>query len=101
MLMCLFVREGEYPPPPQNLNRAPGLLSSAETYARECFTHRLYWYFFLANAATYVSRITSMFLLVRNTSSLGLSLKEIGIFSNWVLVIGLLLQFPAGWLADR
>ena len=70
MLMCLFVREGEYPPPPQNLNRAPGLLSSAETYARECFTHRLYWYFFLANAATYVSRITSMFLLVRNTSSL-------------------------------
>src|SRR5688572_18463016 len=51
-LMCLFVREGQYPPPPPNVDRRSGLISSIKTYAAECFTHKLYWFFFLATACT-------------------------------------------------
>src|SRR5205823_9491876 len=53
LLMCLFVREGEYPPPPENVDHRRGFLSSVKTYAKECFTHRLYWFFFLANTCTF------------------------------------------------
>ena len=100
-LMCLFVREGSYPPPPPNIDRQSGFISAAKTYAAECFTHRLYWYFFLANTFTFVARQTSMFINVRNTSSLGMTLKQIGDYNTLEIGIGLLLQFPAGWLADR
>lgn len=101
MAMCLFVREGQYPPPPSNADRGPGFLSSIKTYASECFTHRLYWYFFIANALTYASRSSFVFLLVRNTKSLGLTLDELGKFGALIGGISLALQFPAGWVADR
>src|SRR3954454_23310615 len=101
MLMCLFVREGEYPPPPPNVDRRAGVISAAKTFARECFTHRLYWYFFLANACTFTSRLAVMFIVIRNTKSLGISLTQMGRYQTWLIFAGLLLQFPAGWLADR
>ena len=56
MLMCLFVREGQYPPPPANVDGRPGFISSIKTYAAECFTHRLYWWFFLATALFFTSQ---------------------------------------------
>jgi MFS family permease len=101
MLMCLFIREGEYPPPPPNIDGRPGLLASVRTYAAECFTHRLYWYFFLANTCTFSSRLTLMFSDVRNTNSLGMTLAELGDYKFWLAFLALLLQFPAGWLSDR
>ena len=101
MLMCLFVREGSYPPPPPNIDRRPGFFSSIKTYAAECFTHRLYWFFFLATACTYTSRLVSTFVNVRYTKSLGLTMQEVGDFSVWVGGIALLLHLPAGWLSDR
>ena len=99
MLMCLFVREGEYPPPPPNIDRRPGFFSTAKTYARRV----LHAPAVLVSSSsptrcTYTSRLVSMFPLVRNTKSLGLTMQEVGDFSVWVGGIALLLHFPAGWL---
>jgi hypothetical protein len=99
--MCFFVREGEYPPPPEDGIARDGLLASVQTYARECFTHKLYWFFFLANACTFSSRLVDLFRQVRNTTSLGLTRAEIGDFSVWMIFFALLLQYPAGWVSDR
>ena len=101
MLMCIFVREGSYPPPPPNIDRRPGLASAIQTYGAECFTHRLYWFFFLSTACTYTSRLISTFVNQRYRNSLGLTMQEIGDFNLWVAFISLFLQFPAGWLSDR
>ena len=100
-LMCLFVREGSYPPPPPNIDRRKGIVSSIRTYASECFTHKLYWFFFLATACTYTSRLGTTFINVRYTSSLNMSLTDVGVFNQWVTFIALFLHFPSGWLSDR
>ncbi len=99
-LMCIFVREGEYPPPPAE-HRREGFFAGVATYARECFTHRIYWYFFIANTCTYTSRLTGTFLLIRSTASLGLSLDQWSWYKQLEIGIALLLTFPAGWLADK
>ena len=101
MLMCIFVREGDYPPPPPNIDGRKGIISAVKTYAVECFTHRLYWWFFLANTCYMASKLATMFLIIRNTKSLGLSLTEIGTYFAWVAGIAMALQYPAGWVADR
>ena len=49
-VMCWKVKEGEYPPPPPNTDNKKGLKAAVKTYATECFTHRFYWFFFMANA---------------------------------------------------
>jgi hypothetical protein len=101
MLMCFFVREGKYPPPPDNVDHRPGIISSIKTYAVECFTHKLYWFFFLSTAFFYLSKVTGMFVLIRNRKSLGLSMEDLGTMAAWTGGISLLLQYPAGWFADK
>jgi maltose/moltooligosaccharide transporter len=102
LLMCLFVREGDYPPPPaDDITRGRGMLASIITYAQECFTHRLYWYFFLANACVFSARLTGMFIGVRNLNTLKLTMQQTGDYFFWYSGVALLLQFPAGWLADK
>jgi hypothetical protein len=75
--------------------RQPGLLSSIKTYATECFTHRLYWFFFLSTACTYSSRLISTFVNQRYKNSLGLTMQEIGDFNfGGGISSRCLLQFP-------
>jgi hypothetical protein len=100
LLMCLFVREGDYPPPPENVGGRTGLLAAAETYAKECFTHRLYWFFFLANACTYVAAVVGMFGLMRDTGPLGIDMSDLKNYRNAHKFVSLLLCVPAGWIAD-
>ncbi len=100
--MCLFVKEGSYGPPPQNLDRRTGFISSAKTFAKECFTHKFYWYFFLASTFRCLAlSITPAFVLLRDLNSLGMGLAELGSVFAWTQFVSLLLQYPSGWLADR
>jgi MFS family permease len=73
-----------------------------KTFAQECFTHRFYWYFFLASTCRYLALgITTAFVLLRDTNSLGLSLAQLGALTAWTQFVSLLLQYPCGWLADK
>jgi maltose/moltooligosaccharide transporter len=101
MLMCLRVREGEYPPPPLNIDRRTGLISSIKTYCKECFTHRFYWYFFLTSTCMFVSWQSTVFQRIRNRDALGLTLQQIGDMEFCIAPVSFLLQYPAGWLADK
>lgn len=98
MLMCWKVKEGEYPPPPDN-NRN-GFISSAKTYFRECFSHRLYIYYFLHTAFWNMGGASYMFVLFLNLS-LGLTLGQHGKILAIAQVVTVLLLYPAGMLADR
>ena len=99
--MCLMVKEGSYPPPPQNDDGKTGVVSSIKTYFRDCLSLPHYWYLFLVGMAGSMAGAANMFNVFFQTKSMGLSLEMIG----WLGIagaIGCLIYVPiAGWLADR
>lgn len=101
MIMCLFVKEGTYPPPEAPADGKPGFVATVKTFCRECFTHRFYWYLFLMYTFQYVSYQAGVFAILRNTRSLGLSLQQLGDIGFYAGFLTLALLFPAGWLADK
>ena len=100
-LMCWRVKEGNYPPPPENLGNEQGFIASIKTYAAECFTHRFYWLLFLANASWAMTWVTGPFNNIYQTQVLGFDRAFIGHVGGIAAVVSLVLLFPAGLLADR
>ncbi len=100
-VVCWKVREGEYPPPPPNIDNRSGFVSAVKTYAVECFTHRFYWYIFLGNVFVAMGWVSGSYGLLYQTKYLGLGLDFIGKVNGVCGVVGLLLLYPAGMITDR
>jgi len=106
LFMVIFIREGEYPPPPPLVENSTKWYErwneSIHTYARECFCHRLYWFFYLASTCVFMSGMAGRtFNTIRNVDVLKISMTDLGELGFWTGLVALLLQYPAGWLADR
>lgn len=99
-LMCLFVREGEYPPPPENVGQSKGLLAGVKTFFVECFSLRFYWYIFGMTTFWTMTGSASIFSIFR-LRDVGLTLEQIGTLTAIGGTIGLLLTYPAGFVADK
>lgn len=101
-IMCWKVREGSYPPPPPNVDNQSGPVASIRTYAKECFTHRFYWYFFLASAFYSMGwGVTGTYEVLIATKVVGLDLDLFGKVSAIGGILSLVLLYPAGMIADR
>jgi MFS family permease len=100
LLMCWRVKEGKYPPPPENLSGRRGVFSSIQTFFVECFTHRFYWDFFLSNTFWAVSFCVASFITFMNLS-IGLSLDDLGKINGWAGIASAVLLYPAGVFSDR
>jgi len=96
-MMCLRVKEGEYPLPDQNRS---GWGSHASVYFRECFGHPFYWHLFLGSAFIVVGGAAAPFILLMNLS-LGLDLKQIGWITGGAGLLSLPVFFIAGLFVDR
>ncbi|GEM_PF-338943 len=106
LVMVIFLREGGYPPPEPMAPRAKSWLEtsreSVRTYARECFCHKLYWYFYLTNTCYFMCGLAAgTFGTIRNVNVLHMSMSDLGRMGALTGFIGLLMQYPAGWIADR
>jgi MFS family permease len=99
-MMCLKVKEGTYPPPQANIEGRTGVIAAARTYFLECFNHRFYWDFFLANTFWAVAACTAPFMTFLYLS-VGIELGQIGKVLGWSAIISLVLLYPAGMWADR
>jgi MFS family permease len=124
MVMCYMVKEGQYPPPPPLDEKhkgqegpCAGFLSGtalagvgrwmdsvglqAKTYAKECFTHRYYWYFFLSNTCLWMTYAIGTYVGLRNRYTLGVNFKELGWLGALTSVVSFIILYPAGWIADK
>lgn len=99
-LMCLRVKEGEYPPVSETEIRE-GFSVSVRRYFRECFTHRYYLWLFgalaLANMAFTPVNIFSIFY----AKSVDMGMGAYGKILAGGFVVSLLTSYPIGSLADR
>jgi len=101
VLMCWKVKEGEYPPPPAYVGNKGGVIAAIKTYGAECFTHRFYWLFFVANTCVAMTWATQIYGLIYGTKYMGFDLALIGKVGGICGIIGLPLLYPAGIIADR
>jgi maltose/moltooligosaccharide transporter len=99
-MMCLKVKEGKYPPPPENIGGQKGAVASVKTYFTECMTTRHYWYLYLTTLGAAITMSANLYTIFLQRH-IGLSLDQIGKLSaisnisyiTWIAVLG--------FLADR
>lgn len=100
LLMCLRVKEGEYPPPAPRPHGRTDWRAAVKAYLAECLGHRVYGLFFLINFCLFFSYAIGVFCVFLNLS-LGLTMQQIGTMQAAVGVVVLCLTYPAGALVDR
>jgi hypothetical protein len=98
--LCLKIKEPQYPPPPPNLDGGEGSLSGIKTYAKECYSHRFYWYYYLSVAFNVTGGIMGMFGIFY-AQEMGLDLKQIGQIAFVGGILSVVLYYFAGSIADR
>jgi MFS family permease len=104
-LMCLKVREGDYPPPPPApVAAASGtgsFFAAARLYLRECFTSAYYlWVFLFLNISLMAFMPVNLFS-VFFAKSLNMDMNLYGKYLALTYGISLLLSYSLGSLADR
>jgi MFS family permease len=103
-LMCLKVKEGEYPlhPPMDTGRNIRGFIQATKTYFQECFGNKYYWWLFgsitLAGVGTGGPvNLSSVFF----AKSVHMDLTLYGNCLALTYCFSLGLAYPLGWLADR
>lgn len=101
LAMTMMVKEGEYPPPPPNLQGKRGLWGSVRTFASECFCSSIvYWKFYAIDALVSASSAANVFVIFW-FRSMGMTLEQFGRVMGIAQVISTVLLIPAGVLCDR
>jgi MFS family permease len=102
-LMCLKVKEGDYPPPPplEPGNPLVRSLGTARDYLRECFTNRYYLLVFLALMLGTLSGGPVNAFSVFYAKSIGLEMDAYGRLIGITFACSLALTWFLGALADR
>jgi len=99
-LMCLIVKEGEYPPQEPLSPNAKSRFSLILAYVKECLHRKIHVLLYLHLMVWTLAGSCKVFEIFL-TLSLGLTLQQIGTIVASVGVASALLAYPAGALADR
>ena len=100
LLMCLNVKEGEYPPPPANIDHKVGRIAEMKTYGKECFSLSHYRYQYIITFCGSVSAGIGMFGVFMSLG-LGMTLEQSGRINATMNVTVAVMILISGWLADR
>jgi len=102
-LMCVKVKEGQYPPPAPRSSSGPveRFKTAAKAYLKAGYGNSYYLWFFgvwtLANLVTVPVNLYNVFF----AKSLDMSMATYGKFMAASFVVSLCLAFPLGYLSDR
>lgn len=102
-VMCLKVREGDYPPPaqPPASVLTSRLIGPVKSYIKECFTKPFYLRYFLATTLASLALGPVNTFSIYHARSVGMSDSLYGKCLALSYAISLLLAYPLGALADR
>jgi len=101
-LMCVMVKEGEYPPvEPLDETARPGRFQAIRSYLRECFATPYYLWLFLALILCSLSFSPVNSFSLFYARSIGMSTEDYGGYIWPSYACSLTLAYPLGWLADR
>lgn len=94
-VMCLLVKEGEYPPPPT------GSGTSIGTTIRETIRSPFYVVIFLTLGLVGLGAMPGNIFVFSMAKSYGLDLDQFGKTQALIYTVSMTLSFPIGWLSDR
>lgn len=101
LIMCWRVKEGEYPPPPPHTDGGTGIISGIKTFFRESYSIRFYWLFFLSVTCSALAFIIPNSFGILLAQGVGVDLDFYGKTLAVAGLVGAVLLYPAGILADR
>jgi MFS family permease len=99
-LMCLNIKEGEYPLPPKYLKDETGPWAAVKTFGKECHSLPHYWYIFLISICMAGMSAVGPFSLYY-LQTIGLDLEMIGQLSGVSRIAMAVAILISGVLADR
>lgn len=99
-IMCLKVKEGDYPPPPPYDGGQTGSIGAIKTFVKETHAFPHYWWVWLSSFISSIGLGVAMFGLYFSLA-LGLSMHQIGVIAGCSGVAVSVMTLAAGWLADR
>ncbi len=99
-LMCLKVKEGEYPPAPVAPD-GPGVFSAVKTYFKDGFGHPYYLWYFAATVLASLSIFPFNLYSVFYAKSIGMDMAIYWDCLGLTYIFSLVLSYPLGILADR
>lgn len=101
-LMCLKVKEGDYPPPPVPAPGEPtGAWGAVRSYLKDCFTKPYYLWVIGSMAMAQLAFVPVNLYGVYAADGFGMSMGSYGKYLAATYACSLLLAFPLGWMADR
>jgi MFS family permease len=102
-IMCLMVKEGDYPPPPPREKGSfkSRMIDPVKAYFKECASHRFYLWLFLAVMAGNAAFLPINSFDVPYVKSIGMSMERYGELRSITYAISITLAFAIGWLADK
>jgi Na+/melibiose symporter-like transporter len=100
VMMCLRVKEGQYPALTKIETTSGGHLSMIRSYFRECFSQRFYVWYFLSGAFSVVAFLMLPFLMLMNLS-LGLTMKQVGWINGFAAILSIPAFLVTGFLMER
>lgn len=99
-VMCLRVKEGDYPPPSEPA-RSHTVRGAIGDYFRDCLSKPYYlWVFCFVGLANATFQPVNLFAIYA-AKSYGMSMEVYGKYLVATFSCSFLLSFPLGWLADR
>lgn len=99
MVMCAFVQEGSYPPPPP-VERS-GVFTKIRLYLRECCQDPFYRTVFVTMAIVNLTFQPVNIFSIFAAKSYGIDTGAYGNACALSYIIGFFIAFPIGWLTDR
>ncbi len=100
-LMCLNVKEGDYPPPPPQVPGRNPLSGVIRDYFRDCLSRPYYLWIFIFLALANSSFIPINTFSIYAAKSYGMSMDSYGKYLVVTYLFSFSLAYPLGWLADR